>query len=186
MSEDPLHRILQEADRQTAPPVLSAEMLIEGVHRSARRRRIVRVTYLCAALILVITTVRVLLRSREPTRTPDVPDRARLVESPSELELLEAEVNRLQSDLKLLVLKERKRQLQSRLATLAARPDPLEEIDLARSRAAQTMVCHGNQLERRLGRPALALETYRQVDALFPETTWAGLARNRIRELQDL
>jgi len=169
--------LLQEADRLAGAVPSGPADLAQRVRRSARRRRLVKGVSAAVLTLLVSATVAFLLRrERRPEETIEVAKRQ------AEIQILQKEIDQARETVNHLLLLEQARLLRRELAV---RPDPLEELDRQTDRTAFILVRHANQLEHRIGRADLALTEYRRVVNMFPKTTWANIARDRIRQLEN-
>jgi hypothetical protein len=181
MNEEAIHRALEHADRALAPPASEADAIILGVHRKARhrvRRRVVGGGVLAVACVMA--TVVLLMRGQQPV-TPQQPSPEELTQR---LAAMEAEIAQLRAQAGYLLAREREARTMRMLSQPVSEPDIGEALDAQMEPAAGIMVRHAHRLENRFGRPDEALADYRRVDELFPNTTWAVVAREGIRRLE--
>jgi hypothetical protein len=171
MSES-LKQLLQQAD--TAPSVSDPTELAHRVRRrrmtQLRRRR----TMLTAAMVLLVTSVVVLWPKRNVTNVA-------IVESagPSAASLeIDARVHALTADA--LLISERARRA---TAHAEAQPDPIAQVHFQRDRAAMTLVYEADRFVAQPHQTDLAIAQYRKVIQLFPDSSWADVARQRLRDI---
>lgn len=179
MSIDPIERLLKDADgRAGSPPAGPADLAVR-VRRRAHRRRVARSVAAagCVLLAAVLAAALVFLRGPRPTKE-NVPPAA-----VADAAALQREIDAREAALGRLVLRERLRRANARIEALAANPDAMARLNALDERAAESMVRYAAALER-LDKPGPAIEAYCEVDALFPETCWADVARERIRRLK--
>ena len=198
MSDDPLKTLLQEADHAAGTPRMDADDLSErvfrGVRRRQRRRRISAAISIAVIGVGTAVLVRAGFESSEGPRvvrrsindaTVDDVDRMRV-------DRLRDEYKRLQitGDSKIALLR-RVSELhdqQSRLAAYAEAP----HVDLARiaqSEAevtARLIVYRADRIYREPPRRAAAIQAYQRAIALFPNTAWADIARQRLTQVHSI
>ena len=191
MTEDPIRKLLQQADSLAGPAPAAPPDLAGRVRRSARRRRLAAATSISLLLVIAAVIAAVFVRreaadqsthltARPTDRTEEKPDVAKLQ---AEIDRLQREINMRRAIVAALLEHEKQGEELKRLEAVAARGDPLDCIRRETDRAAHTMVRHAYLLEQKLGRTDLALETYRHVAKLFPDSAWARVARERITKL---
>lgn len=192
MSDDPLKRILQEADAAAdQPPPMSTD-LARRVRRLAERRR--RLSFgLNAAAALVLAVGMTLLWS-----SPRIPPRpvpgVHLVgqqQEQLEAERMQAEITRLRREAaSRLAVARRTRELMARSgrargSKLAAEvPDPMANVRREVERTAYLLVWQADRMCRQQNLCDLAVGKYRRVVELFPDTPWATVARQRLDEIR--
>lgn len=84
---------------------------------------------------------------------------------------------------RLLDQHEHRRQRLQECQAILLRPDPLVAVDREVNRSAEILVKQADALLRDYGLKDPAVETFRRVAQLFPETGWAEVARRRLDEL---
>ena len=164
---------MKEADAVAGPPPDSGGQLAQQVFRLRRRRSWQSSGLVAAVLALSVPGVAWLLLEPGSRQVQPV---ARQGQLQQELKQLQDQVDalRVELDTALAVLRE----LQ------AARSDPLAEVQRQVERAAFIMVFQADRMYRQLRLPASAVDSYRRVIALFPDTHWAQVARQRLSEIE--
>jgi hypothetical protein len=182
MSMD-LGQLLREADASAARPVAPAGNLGAAVRAVARRRRRVRagIGSALAALALVTCGLYALrphgdgiVVQRELTPPVVSPEEAR-----REIARLDAEARSRMAVVERVMATERRRSgvKERRVA------DPLLAVRREQDRTAYLLIYEADRLARKSEARERAVEEYRRVLALFPDTHWASVARERLVEL---
>jgi hypothetical protein len=190
---DALATLLRRADAASPPPPVQ-EGLVKAVRRASRRRHNRRVVAGgCALVLAAASAVAVLQSSRDGSRNvhsvqpgslpaPATPQ----VETLADYKRANYEAVALARSADRLLAAERRRQrlgeLNSRAESVA--PTQTDRVASLRAVAALTLISQADRLKSRADSPLDALATYRRAAELFPDTPWAGLARQRIEELQ--
>ena len=104
------------------------------------------------------------------------PTRASVEELERTMAGLRAEAKVRAAVVQRLVVAERRRERTHR----AAAPDPLVAVRREQDRAAYLLIYEADRLARQDGERKRAVDEYRRVLALFPETHWASVARERL------
>lgn len=188
MSRDTIAELLHQADADAPPPPPLtpglAERILARRRVQLRRRRIagaVALPVAAIALTAVLLPVRTIHHSHPSAQTtPALPS--------VDVAVLRAELARLDSvaSLSLAIVNgvdARQRQrvhLKHARELLASALDPIRS---ERDKAALTMIDHGDRLRRDLKEPGAALAAYRRTIEMFPGTRWAGIATQRIEQL---
>ena len=184
MAEDKIKNLLQDADRMAPrPAALSANLMTIIRHRAHRRRTI----NLTASIAAIVISLFALGTWGLTTKTSKIKQEQKKVAS------LEAHVQQLQARtdtvLKLIheVLEnERKQRLHDALQVqLVSIPDPLEEAQKQVDKTAFILVYQANRMYRELDQKDSAIQTYKRVIKLFPQTRWAETARQRLSEIEN-
>lgn len=182
MSRDALEQLLRSADAAAAPPPMSGG-LADRVRRRAMQQRRARLAggAVAAVAVCVIASALMMPSSRHrgaplATNSPN--------ETPSRDALAALEIDAAiheQAALKLTEMRQR-RSVQA-TASAASLPAPaLAELRLQRDRAALILVYEADRATRDR-QPERALAAYRRAIELFPTTYWAGVARQRLKEI---
>ena len=192
MSDDPLRRILQQADAIAGDPPEMADDLAGRVRLLALRRR--RVSFgLSAAAAIVLAVGMTLMWSQTPSPShPGVgPPVVQRGQEGANAESIRAEIERLgrQADHR-LALARRTQEILEQMKRAEAReqehayPDAvanaLREVD----KAAFVLVSQADRMCRELDLCKSAAVKYRRVVKLFPDTPWAAVARQRLEEIK--
>jgi hypothetical protein len=185
MTKDRLEELLREADRMAAPPPPSPNNLAARAWRRAAaqsRRRMALCSAAAAALLLAIGLSYPFWSRRSPANlgggnAGTTPLAELTMQLGEEADWRQAVVR------KTSVIRDQ----QSRLAALnelAAQPDSVRTAQREVEQAAGALFQQGDLLYREFGLPQRAAESYREVLRVFPTSTWAGLARERLAELK--
>ncbi|MHC4434331.1 MAG: tetratricopeptide repeat protein [Planctomycetota bacterium] len=182
MTEDEIRDLLQEADRIAGRPSRVGVDVFAIRRRAARRRLASLAGPVAAAAVLVIA----LGIWSHGIITPGPTAEQRRIAS------LESQVKQLQAStdaaLALIheVLEDERRQnrLDELEAELASIRDPLDEIQRQVDETAFYLVYQADRLYRDLNETKSAVETYKRVIELFPRNQWAGVARERLSEIE--
>jgi hypothetical protein len=179
MSAD-LEQLLTDADATATSPVERIGNMGERVRSIARRRRNACVFASAAASLVVALSVLFALRPQfaGPVVRDDAPP-----PSPDAVEeviaALDAEADARMAIVERLVAAEHHRALARR----SRAPDPLLAVRREQDQAAYMLIYEADRIAQKRSERARATEKYRRVLALFPETHWASLARERLVEL---
>lgn len=186
MNDEPLRNLLHEADRAAGNPTMDVAELSERIRlgvRSRRQRRRVSAV-ISIAVIGVGTTLLVragldsnatLPIARHSDETPQI-NVARLRNEYEQL--------RIEADSRIALLRRvnELRDQQSRMATYAE-PHGIDLVREAQNEAevaARLIVYRADRIYQEPPRRLTALQIYRRAIALFPNTAWADIARERL------
>ena len=191
MNDDRLKQVLLQADRLagTARPVPVDVGAIR--QRAGARRTIRRIGF---GAVAVAATVGICIglglsserRRPQPTQPPPtaVADSRRVVQLEAEVRELRASTDRALALLQEVAQqRDRDRRLDELKRELAGIPDPMDQVRVQVSQAAERMVREADQLwlGQRQRRPAMA--RYQRVIELFPDNEWASVARQRLSQI---
>lgn len=183
MSDDSIRKLLRVADELAGPTPSGPADLAERVRRAAHRRRTAAAAVLGLVAGVGVVAIGFLAWPGPPAEQGDVadghapqPDAAALR---AEMAALQTEIDRREAVLAHVLLLEQARRQRVHVALLAGRGDPMDVIRCQTDRAACAMIRHAADLSHKLGRPDSAQAAYRRVIALFPDTPWAKVARQR-------
>jgi hypothetical protein len=181
---DELQHLLRRADTSAPPPAFetaSPAGLAAKVHKRFVRRRAVRTTALALATIALVAAA--MIPSVRKPHSPIVAGPTAPTLSPAELNQRTASLS-LEADLHTLTAaKLAAPKPSARKATLLTLHDPSSDMQLQRDRAALILVYEANQHVREK-RPADAIATYRRTVELFPQSRWADVARQKLKEIE--
>ncbi|MBN2448439.1 MAG: hypothetical protein JXO22_17060 [Phycisphaerae bacterium] len=192
MPADQLQELLTRADASAGPPPRQPDDLARrarGVVRARRYRRQVLVS--AAAVVTLMVGLSLVVRLGSPATSSPPPSNMTVASTDVvDTEALRAEILRLRAEVtsyqavarRTAVLLEENQRL-SRVRSAAAQVDPLFESRLELNQAAFVLVQQGDQLRRELNQRAPAIERYRETIRLFPNTTWAEVAAERLADL---
>jgi DNA repair exonuclease SbcCD ATPase subunit len=182
MTEDEMKNLLQEADRIAGRPA-RADVEVSAIRRRAGRRRLASSAgpVAAAAVLMIAFGIWSLgTRTPEPTR-----EQRRIASLESQVRQLRASTDAALALIQEVLEDERR---QSRLdeleAELAGIRDPLDEIQRQVDETAFYLVYQADRLYRDLNETKSAVETYKRVIELFPRNQWAGIARERLSEIE--
>lgn len=182
MTEDKIKNLLQETDRIAGRPA-QVGVNLSAIRRRANRKRLTRLVgpvAAAAALMIGLGIWSLAIKTPEPTG-----EQRKIVTLETQVKQLQASTD---AALALIheVLEDERRQ--SRLdqleAELASIPDPLEEIQRQVDKTAFYLVYQADRLYRELNETESAVETYKRVIKLFPRNQWAGVAQERLSEIE--
>jgi tetratricopeptide (TPR) repeat protein len=183
MTEDKLQNLLRDTDDSFAAIQPDTQELLRSVRSRAVRRNYLKTSLsFAAAACLVIALCFTLLTVEKGKKTL----------SPQQLASLQQDIKRLNAaadaTLKLVTeVIERQNKIENlqRLnAQLASYGDPLQEIKDKIDETAFVLVYNADRLYNELDQKEKAVESYKRVIEFFPDTTSAGLARQRLSEIQ--
>ena len=192
MASDPLGEWLRRADAAAGLPLPLRADLPERVRHRARRRRATRAAG--GAVVLVLLAVGAVWAlwplTERPTGNGAGPIVAATAEQ-AEIARLQEKVHRLQEEVqwrtaaieRMLTLETQQQRL-AELRRRAAEPDALDRLDQQTDQTAFTIIYQADRMHKELGLEAPAVEGYRRVIRLFPETRWAEVARKRLSEIE--
>lgn len=177
-----LEQLLREADAEARPPAECAD-LAGSIRSLARRRRFIRMTGGASVAIVAMVVLSLVLYPSPPDQrifTTVAP------QSPEDAEALAREMADVsaEADARMRMLERvvaAGRRTDSNRGARAA--DPLIAVRREQDRAAFLLIYEGDRLARQSRELARAAEEYRRVVALFPDTRWASVARERLAEM---
>jgi hypothetical protein len=169
MSFDSLRELLHNAD-STAPPLVVQDDLASAVRmRCARQRRVARRAVVTCGIVLVCASA---LWMRKPGQLTKQIARVDPVDCFIETDLHE------QTAARMLQIVAEHRQGDERDLEAG-----IEDVQLQRDRAALVIVYQANRYASE-NRTDVAIAAYKRAIELFPQTHWAEVARQRLRELR--
>ena len=182
---DQLGQLLREADASARRPVVRDGDLGATVRNVARRRRrrSVRAGVVGAVTAIVLVTGGLFVMRAQNNVALVQREVAPPVVSPEatwrEIAMLNAEADsRMAVVERMLVMERRRTAVRERRAE-----DPLLAVRREQDRAAYLLIYAADRLARKAEARERAVEEYRRVVALFPETHWSTVARERLVEL---
>ena len=199
MDDREIKDLLRRADLAAGPPPVPPAGLPERIRtRAARGRRNARLARRAGAGAIMVALVAgaVLLplagRPGRPTANQaDLPSRT--AASPAESEDLRAEIARIDAEVEArmaivghMLEIERRRKRLAALKRKLERPGAEQRLDEQIERAAFITINQADRMERQLNMPDEAAERYRQVIRLFPQTSWARVAAEGLRRVEEL
>lgn len=183
---DQLGQLLREADATAGRPAAPRADLGAVVRHVARRRRRAR-TVAGGAVVVMIVGVTCALYLMRPNENGSVVQRERAPSPPvlspeearREIAVLDAEAESRMAVVERMLTMERRRVS----ATQQRATDPLLAVRREQDRAAYLLIYEADRLARKSEARERAVEEYRRVVTLFPDTHWASVARERLVEL---
>ena len=184
MAEDKIKNLLQNADRKAGRPVPIYKHLAGAVrHRAAQRRLINAAVPIAAAAIVLLSLSLWYVTTKNVETTQDQDKIASIQAQVRQLEArTDATLNLIQD---VLDYEQKQRRLEELRARLAAIPDPLEEVRKQVEKTAFILVYQADRMLRELNQRESAVQTYNRVIQLFPQTRSAGVAKQRLSEIQN-
>jgi len=183
MTEDKIKNLLQKADETAGVPA-PVSVNLSAVHRRANRRRIVSVATPIAAAAAILIAVGLYGFTLRAAKTAH---QQKIASLETQIEQLQARADATYNLVQEVLDNERKQQRLDELqAQLASIPDPLEEIQKQVDKTAFNLVYQADRMYRELNLKSSAIQTYKRVIELFPETHSAEVARERLSEIQNI
>ncbi len=185
MATDRWHDLLQQADDDDGPPpTLPADLAARAVRRlAARRRRIIVLTSAAAALLVVAVLPLVRLAGRGLTPPGSARPTPQIAPRGADLSELTAEADSRRNVARHMTVLCRQTERMAALQAEIAQPDPVERARVEMDQTALVLVRQGDHLQRDLGLGAPAADSYRQAIRLFPDSSWAAEAREKLAEM---
>jgi len=183
MTEDKIKNLLQKADETAGVPA-PVFINISAVRRRANRRRIISIATpvaAAAAILIAVGLYGFTLRAAKTTH------QQKISSLEMQIEQLQARADATYNLVQEVLDNERKQQRLDELqAQLASIPDPIEEIQKQVDKTAFNLVYQADRMYRELNLKSSAIQTYKRVIELFPETHGAEVARERLLEIQNI
>ena len=183
MSDDPLTKLLLQADRTAGRPT-HIRVDVSDIHHQANRRRVIQIVGpVATAAVLMVALGIFSIIQRVPRMTPEQKQIASLE---NQVKQLQARTDAAMSLIREVLEQERRQQRLDELeAELASIPDPLEEMQKQVDKTAFILVYQADRLYRELNQTDSAVEAYNRVIRLFPKNQWAQVARQRLEEIEN-
>ena len=181
--QERIKSLLQHADRMAGPPgpvpVDLTSITRRHAHRS-RRRKIVTFVSIAAVIVLAVGAWQL------AARVTATNEQRRIVAMETDLQLLRAQTNATLKVVNELLERQRRQQRIAELrAKLAAIEDPLEKVNEEIETTAFIIVYYADKKWQRPSQRAAAIEDYKSVLRLFPDTRSAKKARKRLAEIEN-
>ncbi len=184
MNEHRIKEWLERVDRAAGPPAYGA-VNAARIRRRVRRKQARQVAYplaVAAVLLLGLGIWSVGTRTPQPSAPTGEERIASLEEQVRQLQARTESALRLVQD---VLAQERQRErLDALEAELASIRDPIEQMRDQADRTAFTLVYQADRFQRELNQTQSAIEAYKQVIRLFPESRWADEARERLARIK--
>jgi len=182
MTEDKIQNLLQKADETAGRPT-PVSINLSTVRRRANRKRIVSVAVPIAAAAVIVTTVGLWGLTARNVKTKK---QQKIASLQDQIRQLRARADATFDLVHEVLENERKQQRLDELqAQLASIPDPIEEIQDQVDKTAFNLVYQADRMYQELNLKRSAIQTYKRVIELFPETQWADVARQRLLEIKN-
>jgi len=182
VSEEQIISLLQKADEVASRPAFGP-VSIAGVRQRVRRRRIVMAAGPLAAAAVVLVGISALVTHTSPV--PPQPQERRIASLETRIEQLRAQTDAtLQLVQEVLATDRQERRLAALEAELASIPDPRLEIERQVDKTAFILIYQADKLYNELGQTESAVEAYKELIQLFPKNRWAGVARERLSQIE--
>lgn len=171
MKQDPIEKLLHEADTQLSGSADDHGALADRVIRIASRRRRLRATGGVLTL-LIAGSIAGLMLTRSTLELPQLAEQTDLQQIQAEIAVLEARVNSMES-------REKQSQLKARLTAI-----PFQTPDQNIERAATIIILQADRTYGATADPQPALRAYQEVITNFPQASSADVARQRIARIE--
>jgi len=191
MSDERLKELLCQADEAAGAAPEPGEGLAKRVRRLAWRRRMFRLTLpAVAAAILMMGFGLAIWMSSNTNVTPPPKEGSGTFVNADETERIKLELAQLQQEadtqreiINMLLEKQRREaELVSLEAELAAMGDPLDEIHRQVEQAAFNFFELAGKKYEEMNLKDSAIADYQMIIKLYPQTRWARLAREKLKE----
>lgn len=179
--QERIKSLLQQADRMAGPPEPVSIDLQSITHRHVhRRRKVVACLSIAAAIIFIAGAWQ------WTARVGRINEQKRIATMETDLQLLRAQTSATLKVVNELLERQRQQQRIAELrAKLAAIDDPLEKVNEQIETTAFIIVYYADKKWQRPSQRAAAIEDYKSVLRLFPDTRSAEKAKQRLREIQE-
>jgi tetratricopeptide (TPR) repeat protein len=182
MTEDKIKELFQIADRTAGRPLMFP-IKASVIRRRARVRQVVNATFrvAVAAVVFALAVWGLSDRSTRPTA-----EQEQIASLQVQVKLLQAKADAALKLVREVLNSEREQgRLDELKAELANIPDPIEEIQKQVDQTAFTLVYDADRMYRELGQRRSAVQAYKRVIELFPQTQSADVARQRLSEIEN-
>jgi len=179
--QERIKSLLQQADRMAGPPEPVSVGLQSITRRHVhRRRKIVACLSIAAAIIFIAGAWQ------WTVKVGRINEQKRVAAMETDLQLLRAQTNATLKVVNELLDRQRRQQRIAELrAKLAAIDDPLEKVNEEIETTAFIIVYYADKKWQRPSQRAAAIEDYKSVLRLFPETRSAEKAKQRLGEIEN-
>jgi len=183
MTKDKMQNLLQNADRMAGPPGTVSVGLagITRQHAHHRHRRKIVASLSVAAVIMLSVGIW-----QWTAGVGRINEQKRIAKMQADMQFLRAQADVTLKVVNELLERQRRQQRIAELrAKLAAIDDPLEKMNEEIETTAFTIVYFADKKLQRPGQKAAAIEDYKTVLRLYPQTRSAEKAKQRLAQLQD-
>lgn len=179
--QEKIESLLQQADRMAGPPEPVSVGLQSITRRHVhRRRKVVACLSIAAAIIFIAGAWQ------WTVKVGRINEQKRVAAMETDLQLLRAQTNATLKVVNELLERQRQQQRIAELkARLAAIEDPLEKVNEEIETTAFIIVYYADKKWQRPSQRAAAIEDYKSVLRLFPETRSAEKAKQRLGEIEN-
>lgn len=179
MNEEQIRTLLQQTDEAAGEPAFRP-VTARDIHRRLYRRRLVTAALpLTAAAAVVIAAGLWSIWDRQDAPSQKI---ASLEERVRQLQVQTDAALKLVQDV--LAQDRQDRRTAALEAELAAIPDPMMEIERQVDKTAFTILYQADRLYQELNQTESAVTAYKEVIRLFPANRWAGVARERLSQIE--
>ncbi|HEV8607440.1 MAG TPA: hypothetical protein VGQ99_19045 [Tepidisphaeraceae bacterium] len=173
MNEQRLRQLLVEADADVAGMALGSQDMVSAIRRRLRHRRQTQVAGASVLLCAMLVLAPLFRRSPTPLTVVDA-SKAR-----AELSLIQLQADSQAATVDRMMKYQRTLNVRTSAARVERRGEPLERIQRQREVTARLLTQNAQRVSEEFGRGRGEAE-YRRVIDLFPETSWASVARRRL------
>lgn len=179
--QEKIESLLQQADRMAGPPGPVSVGLQSITRRHVhRRRKVVACLSIAAAIIFIAGAWQ------WTVKVGRINEQKRVAAMETDLQLLRAQTNATLKVVNELLERQRRQQRIDELrAKLAAIEDPLEKVNEEIEKTAFIIVYYADKKWQRPSQRAAAIEDYKSVLRLFPDTRSAEKAKQRLGEIEN-
>lgn len=179
--QEKIESLLQQADRMAGPPEPVSVGLQSITRRHVhRRRKVVACLSIAAAIIFIAGAWQ------WTVKVGRINEQKKVATMETDLQLLRAQTNATLKVVNELLERQRQQQRIAELkARLAAIEDPLEKVNEEIETTAFIIVYYADKKWQRPSQRAAAIEDYKSVLRLFPETRSAEKAKQRLGEIEN-
>ena len=182
MTEDKIKKLLQDADQMAGRPEL-VSVDPSAIYHRARHKRFVNMVIPVTAAAVVLIAVGIW--SLAINFGEKVDEQQKIVSLETQIKQLQARSDASLKFIQEVIENERRQQRLDELqAELASIPDALEEIQKQVDKTAFILVYQADRMYRELNLKNSAVKTYKRVIELFPQTSSAEAARQRLSEIE--
>ena len=192
MNDEQLEQLLSDADATAAPPAASHGLAKQVMRRAHRRARIRGTLGIAVALLLAAIVSWQIWRPRmrsqlaqQPKETPAHHQASPEPDAKVQLAQLEIEAELHQSLAVALLRASARQESEARSAKSFVKATNLEaSFAETRDETAHLMIMQADRLLNKPDGRSQAIETYRRVTELFPTSSGASAARERLQQLR--
>ena len=182
MTEEKIKNLLQKVDQMAACPIPVPINIAASVRRRANQKRLQNIIAPLSVAAMLVIAAGIWGLTTRTTKT--IEDKNKIVSLELQVQQLQ---DRIDATLKLTQKVLEYEQQQSRLneleAKLASIPDSLEETRAEVDKTAFILLYQADRMYRERNQRASAVQTYKRIIELFPQSPSAETARQRLAEI---